>query len=358
MNPLDEQAPLSARMRLRPSGYPDPPPRLGAAGAGLGILVNANAKRGGRRVAAQLTRALPGASVRLTRRIEEIDEWLATLRDMRGVLAAGGDGTAQGLLTAIERRRQQGLPIWPVGAMPLGTGNAWAHALGAHKLDGCVRWLASNDGPLPTRRYTLLRCEGLVTFFAGSGWDAELLNDYRDQLKDSRGPLRNVNKTAYGYVSAMLTRTFPKALLAGRPRVLVECLSDEVYGLDAHGVPVRLEGPARGRVLYDGPTSSAGAATCPEFGFRFRAFPFAERFPGLINVRVYDQKPVRAVAHVPKLWGGVFPLEGMHDFFCTKARMTFSREVPLQIGGEAVGKRKTVELEACPALDAIDWRGL
>lgn len=355
---LGDNAPLSSRARLYPTGYPDPAPSSLAPGAGLGILVNANAKRGGRRVAAQLARVLPGASVRLTRRVEEIDEWLSTLGDMRGLLAAGGDGTAVGLLTALERRRAAGLRTWPVGALPLGTGNAWAHALGARKLASCVRWLAAHQGPLPTRKYTLLQSENTVTFFAGSGWDAQILNDYREQLRDSKGPIRNVNKTAYGYVTAMLSRTVPKALLGGRPRVLVESLGDVVYTLDENAVPVKLEGPNRGRVLYDGPASSAGAATCPEFGFRFRAYPFAERFPGLMNVRVYDQKPLRAVAHIPKLWGGVFPLEGMRDFFCDHVRMTFSRPVPLQIGGEAVGMRSVAEFRVVPEIDVIDWRGL
>ena len=354
----EESAPLSTRARLYPSGWPDPAPSISAPGAGLGILVNANAKRGGRRVAAQLARLLPGASVRLTRRVEEIDEWLATLKDMRALLSAGGDGTAVGLLTALQRRRDAGEPIWPVGALPLGTGNAWAHALGARKLDACVRWLAAHEGPVPTRRYTLFRCDSSVTFFAGSGWDAEILNDYREQLRDSKGPIRNVNKTAYGYVSAMLSRTVPKALLSKPPRVLIECLGDVAYALDASGVPQKLEGPARGRILYDGPCSSAGAATCPEFGFRFRAYPFAERFPGLMNVRVYDQKPLRAVAHIPKLWSGVFPLEGMTDFFVDHVRMTFSRPVPLQIGGEAVGRRQTAEFQVVEQIDAVDWRGI
>lgn len=356
--PAHDAAPLSTRARLRPSGFPDPAPSLYAPGSGLGILVNANAKRGGRRVAAQLARVLPGAAVRLTRRVEEIDEWLATLPPMRGILAAGGDGTAVGLLTVLERRRREGQPTYPVGALPLGTGNAWAHALGARKLASCVRWLAAHEGPLPTRKYTLFRCQDTVTFFAGSGWDAQILNDYREQLRDSKGPIRNVNKTAYGYVTAMLTRTVPKALIGGRPRVLVECLGDVAYGLDANGVPVRLEGPARGRVLYDGPASSAGAATCPEFGFRFRAYPFAERFPGLMNIRIYDQRPLRAVTHIGRLWSGVYPLEGMHDFFCDHVRMTFSRPVPLQIGGEAVGMRTTAEFRVVPEFDVIDWRGL
>ena len=39
--------------------------------------------------------------------------------------------------------------------------------------------------------------------------------------------------------------------------------------------------------------------------------------------------------------------------------MTFSRPVPLQIGGEAIGSRLTVEFKrADRRVDALDWRML
>src|SRR5258708_24362457 len=74
-----------------------------APGSGLAILVNANAKRGGRRVAVQIARALPGASVRLTKSTREIEAWLRMLPDPRAVLAAGGDGSAVALVNALAR---------------------------------------------------------------------------------------------------------------------------------------------------------------------------------------------------------------------------------------------------------------
>src|SRR5208282_1328691 len=99
-------------------------------GEGFGILVNANAKRGGRRVAAQIARALPGANVRLTRTPEEVDAWLRGLPSTtRAILPAGGDGTAVALVNALARVFE-GRPFPRVGILPLGTGNAWAHATG------------------------------------------------------------------------------------------------------------------------------------------------------------------------------------------------------------------------------------
>lgn len=328
-------------------------------GSGLFIVVNANAKRGGRRIAVQVARALPGASVRLTKSIQEVEGWLRTVLSSpsppRAILTAGGDGSAITLLSALDRVVPKGQPFPTVGVLPLGTGNAWAHALGARKLDGCVRALAGHSGPLPTRRYALLEVDGTLTFFAGCGWDAQVLDDYRLQVEQS--PSNRIAKSVWGYVTAMLTRTLPKTILNGRPHVIVENLSDEVYVIDADRKLRKLEGAKRGTILYEGMASCAGAATCPEFGYGFRAYPFAERLLGALNVRIYDQKALSAVIDIPKLWRGEHPLEGMQDWFTTEVRMTFSRPVPLQIGGEAIGSRQTVEFKKSDReVDAIDWR--
>lgn len=332
-----------------------------STGKGLYIVVNANAKRGGRRVAVQIARALPGASVRLTRSLEEVEGWLRSIlgsgEPPRCIFSAGGDGSAVALLNALDRVVPRAALFPPVGALPLGTGNAWAHALGARKLDACVRALARHQGRLPTRRYALFRCDGVLTFFGGCGWDAQILDDYRQQVEQS--PSSRVAKSALGYLTAMSLRTVPKTLLHGRPHVIVENLGDEVYVIDGARRLRRLDGARRGTILYDGMMSVAGAATCPEFGYGFRAYPFADRLLDWLNVRVYDQRALSAVADIPKLWRGQHPLRGMHDWFASEVRMTFSRPVPLQIGGEAIGSRLTVELErSSRRVDALDWRML
>jgi len=330
-----------------------PPPPIDA-GKGLHIVVNANAKRGGRRIAVQIARALPGANVRLTRSIQEIEGWLRTIKDPRCILSAGGDGSAVALLNALDRVVPKGEAFPPIGALPLGTGNAWAHALGARKLDKCIRALARHEGPVPTKRYGLLTCDGTLTFFAGCGWDAQVLDDYRLQLEASPNA---VAKSVWGYLTAMLLRTAPKNILYGRPHVIIENLGGDVYAMTPERKLVRLADVARGAILYEGIASVAGAATCPEFGYGFRAYPHAERLLGFMNVRVYDRKANGAILDIPKLWKGQHPLRGMTDWFATEVRMTFSRPMPLQIGGEAIGSRLTVEYKTSERqVDALDWR--
>ena len=330
---------------------------MSVSGTGLGILVNANAKRGGRRVAVQIARALPGASVRLTRTIAEIESWLPSLKSPRCVLAAGGDGTAVALVNALDRVLPRHEPFPTVGVIPLGTGNAWAHATGAHKLDAALRMLMNSQGTMPTRRFGLVDCEGKLTHFAGIGWDAQVLDDYKAQVEASKGPGRPLAKSAWGYLTAMLFRTAPKTIFYGRPHVIIENLGDEVYTITADRKLLKLNGVGHGSVLYDGLASVAGAATCPEFGYGFRAYPFAERFLGYINVRIYDRPTVAAIKDIPKLWRGQHPLRGMHDWFATAVRMTVSRPMPLQIGGDAVGLRQTIEYRASPRqVEMLDWR--
>lgn len=334
------------------SFYPSATP-----GQGLHIVVNANAKRGGRRVAAQLRRALPGASVRLTRSIEELEGWLRTIENPRCIFSAGGDGSAVALLNALDRVVPKGQAFPPIGALPLGTGNAWAHALGARKLDKCIKALARHDGPVPTKRYGLLTCDGVLTFFAGCGWDAQILDDYRRQMEAS--PSSAMAKSVWGYLTAMLFRTVPKNVVQGRPHVLIENLGGDVYQIDESRRLVKLPDVTRGAILYEGMASVAGAATCPEFGYGFRSYPHAERLLGFMNIRVYDRKAPAAVLDIPKLWKGQHPVRGMTDWFATEVRMTFSRPIPLQIGGEAIGTRLTVEYKTADrTVDALDWRML
>ena len=328
-----------------------------AAGSGLAVLVNANAKRGGRRVGVQIARALPGASVRLTKTTDEIASWLRALPEVRAVLAAGGDGTAVALVNALARVTPPDREMPIMGVLPLGTGNAWAHALGAPKLHACLEVLAESRGPLPFRRYGLIDAEGTLAHFAGSGWDAMILDDYTKQVAASRGPSRRLTKSVYGYVSATLFRTVPKVALFGNPRVTIENLGPEVFVPDAEGNPVLLEGAGPGTVLYDAPAGITAVGTSTEFGYRFKAFPYAERLPGFISVRAYSRSALGAVASIPKLWRGEPGIDGMHDWFATHVRMTFSREVPVQVGGDAWGMRRTIEYRAAERdVRVVHWR--
>jgi diacylglycerol kinase family enzyme len=112
-------------------------------------------------------------------------------------------------------------------------------------------------------------------------------------------------------------------------------------------------------VLYEGPINVGGAATTQEWGFGFRAFPFAQHAPGRLSVRCYGAHVLTAARDMRKLWRGAHPIPGMHDFFVTRCRFEFERPVPFQIGGDLAGERTAVELAlADTAVKFLDWSRL
>jgi diacylglycerol kinase family enzyme len=277
----------------------------------------------------------------------------------RAVFAAGGDGTAVAMVNALSRVTPDEEPFPVLGVLPLGTGNGWAHALGGPKLHRCLELLARTPGNLPTRRCNLVDVQGTLAHFAGCGWDAMILEDYRQQLAASMGPGRHLSKSVYGYVSAAFLRTAPKVMILGSPHVVIENLGDEVFAIDHDGSPRRLKGAGPGTVLYEGQAGVASAGTCVEFGYRFKAFPFAERMPGFVSVRAYRRGALGAITAIPLLWKGAHPLGGMHDWLATHVRMRFSRAVALQIGGDPHGLHRTVEFRAADReVRMVDWRRL
>jgi diacylglycerol kinase family enzyme len=223
-----------------------------------------------------------------------------------------------------------------------------------------VKRLPQLKWPLPTSRFDLVEVEGSLCPFAGFGWDARILNDYQRNL-DRRSSqifgsrvLTRLQKGLGGYLYALFRYTVPSELLElrnGQPEVKVDRLSGESLNI-VDGEPV----PYAETVLYQGPMSVAAAATCPEYGYGIRAFPYAGKVPGFINLRIYDRPVMDALRHSRQLWTGL-PLPGMHDFFVKRARVTFSRPLPFQVSGDAHGVRKAVEFAVADRpVQVVNWR--
>ena len=65
---------------------------------------------------------------------------------------------------------------------------------------------------------------------------------------------------------------------------------------------------------------------------------------------------VDAVLNAPKLWRGV-DVPGMHDWLATEVRMSFSRPMPFQIGGDAMGEGSEIVFRAArERVRVVDWR--
>jgi diacylglycerol kinase family enzyme len=100
---------------------------------------------------------------------------------------------------------------------------------------------------------------------------------------------------------------------------------------------------AHGELLYAGACMLAAASTVPYYGLGLRAFPFADRAPGMMQLRVATQIGVPTMLlNLGKIWSGDFAHEGLLDFHAERVALKFERPMPLQIGGDAEGWRDEV----------------
>ena len=326
----------------------------------IAVLVNLRARRGTEGVGGLVERFLPRARVALTRSLEEARAWISdTLRPNPPslLLAGGGDGTITGLLNEL---RLAGVALPAIGVLPLGTGNAWARVTGAPRAAVALKQIAAVGERLPPLRpFSLVRVEGRVAPFAGTGWDAEMIQDFKSQLS-SAGPLASTQAGLRGYLGAMFTRTVPRHLFGeGNPQVSVYNMGDTALTVDSRGSVQPVIHGDKGALLYRGPAGVAGAATTPEWGFGFKAFPFAQAVPHRLSVRVYGATVMEATRNMFKLWRGEHPMPRMHDWFVQRVRMEFDREVPFQMGGDVLGMRRTLDFDlAEESVQLVDWRQL
>lgn len=326
----------------------------------VAILVNMRSRHGSEALGARIRAIYPEARVAVTRSLEDARTWirdeLSALRpDL--LLSGGGDGTAVALLNEL---RDQRLSVPAFGLLPLGTGNGWARATGDVGTRAALRGLAAlrHIGTPPLRRFNLVETEGRLTPFAGVGWDADIVADFKRSQADVSPLFARLGPTA-GYLRSMFTITIPRYLRAERPRMRVINLGPAALRADAQGRAVAVPNGGTGAVLYDGPLGVCGAGTTEELGLGFRGFPFAHLVPGRMCLRVYSPTAWGATIRMPRLWRGEHPLPDDHHFFVSRCRLEFDRAVPFEIGGDVAGERTQIEFElAADEVPLVDWRRL
>jgi hypothetical protein len=320
-------------------------------------------------VARTCRRKLPGARVIASRTLDEAVGFARALGDAppQLLVSAGGDGTAVALINALRAQPRSAL-LRPgessqaaLGCLPLGTGNGWARVTRAPRWRKALERLGALErDAIPIWRFDLVEVDGTIAPFAGTGWDAELIDDFHAQRNGVGVLPRTARNGVAGYLHGMFTRTIPRHLF--RPaHVEVELTNtgEDALTVDDNGRPVPLPGGGHGALLYRGPVSVCAAGTSPEWGFGFRAFPFAGLVPRRFCMRVYAGSVVEATLRMGSLWRGAHPLARMHTWLLTRCHARFSRPVPFQVGGDRVGHKS--EVEYCLAreqVNLLDWARL
>ena len=339
----------------------------------VAVLLNANAKSVSEGLRRELENFVPPEDLFYSRCFDDARN-IARCVLQRGystALTGGGDGTfvayvnclfeeamAPSFAASSAALKVSALPahlirLPRVGALKLGTGNAVANFSGAsaRRIGVVEDILRARSGEVSIARpLHLLSHDGKRAPFAGLGIDARVLNDYFS-IKDTIGC------GAFGYFCSVVGKTLPSYLVqSGAPRVEVINLGGPAWRLgrdgEPEGAPIR-----QGEVLFRGRCKIAAAATVPNYGFGFQAFPHALRAPGRFQLRLTALSVPRILANLRKLWRGGPAPDGVFDFRCDKVLIRFDREMPLQVGGDAEGYRREVVFEMAERpLDLLDFR--
>jgi diacylglycerol kinase family enzyme len=329
------------------------------SGDGIAVLLNANARAVRRSTVDTIREVLPGAQTFLSRSRDDAQHHVDRIVE-RGyglVLCGGGDGSVVTLLNLLRQR----VPSFPrLGLLRLGTGNAWATAMGARGLRWTLGHLRHADpARLPIDRFDLVEVEGMVTHFAGAGWDARVVNDFNDLM---RGVGLKAGKSVLAYLTALFSKTVPAAaledFLKGDVEVQMRLLSGPCIRITSEDgeVPMQVE---PGTVLHQGSVSVLGCATTEHYGFGFKAFPHARRRPGMMHFRSISMPLAQALVSIPQLWRGTLTGEPLVDYLVQDIEMEFSRPLDFQVGGDAMGKRQRVRMRlADEGVEVVDFRRL
>jgi len=341
----------------------------------VAALFNGRAKRVNAKAIRALEKALPDALILVSEDLEQARRQAALIVEAKPylLLSGGGDGAAVKLLN-LWREESGGAAFPRIGVFMLGTGNAWARVSGAGSYWKQVEELPALPKELPATEFDLVEVENTLCHFSGVGWDAKVLNDYLRNLDRRSSQLVGSKIASWfhrgvtGYLWATARLTVPEERKRykehGPFQVTIENLGPDAQIIDENGIarPVGAEVGASNR-LYEGPISMGALATTPEWGFGFKAFPYARMHRGYMQLRLYDRKVLEAVRNSVNLWRGKMPrTAGLHDWLVSRIRLRFSHPMPFQIAGDGKGIRHELEFrvakEGAPIVDWNAARGL
>lgn len=313
------------------------------------FLLNANARAVSPRVARRLLDMVPEGDLFFSRSIEDAKSFLLTIlrRGYDRLFVGGGDGTIVFALNEIRRLcDEHGFAAPEMGVLKLGTGNAMAYLLGSQS-PVVDTWHLTQKGELSTIRVDMIEShDGVVTPFAGMGYDGEVLNDYMALKAAVKGPIgHHLVQTVWGYLGAMLTRTVPRHFNAKKETVKITSREDAIFMRATDDGDEEVVIPA-GTVLYDGPAAFLSVGTIPYFGYGFTMFPFARNKPGYFQLRVGAVPVPTILANLyPGVWKGTFRHPKMFDFLVKDVDIESSGELAYQVGGDAAGHAKTLRFK-------------
>lgn len=258
------------------------------------------------------------------------------------VFLGGGDGTVVTTLNLIRQHAAaEGTAMPTVGVLKLGTGNAMARALGALEPMVDVNHVLQK-GPSTSQAIDFVETDdGVLTPFAGMGYDGAVLNDYVWLKERAKGhPVgRALAETVGGYLGAMLMKTVPNELRAPPTTMRIRSSEDAFFMRATPNGDVEERIPA-GTTLFEGSAATACIGAIPFFGFGFTMFPFAMGKPGYAQLRVVGAPIPSILANLyPGVWKGSWRHPRLLDFMVKNVDIDADRPLPYEVGGDAAGEK-------------------
>jgi len=346
---------------IDPAATTDAPPDSSALDR-IAVVVNGRARQVTEDVVEVLDQIIQSGDLFVSRDLAEADRIARTIVERRypTVLTGGGDGTFVQMVTRIVREAEaRGQKPPRFGLLKLGTGNALAWVLGNEQTaskKAVVADLARLRTEGGSRALRLLAVEGALTPFAGLGIDAICLEHYgttKEWLARSR-LTRPLSTGPSAYLVSTLTRSLPEFLLRSHPRVRIVNEGAPAFRMGDGDKPEAEI--ATGALLYDGPSRLVAMSTIPYWGFGARIFPFADERDDLFSLRVCDVGSLEVAAHIRGIWRGSYRnRETVHDFLCERIAIHYDDPMPLQIGGDVVGRRTVVRAALAAPIQVVDF---
>ncbi|MCL2626160.1 MAG: hypothetical protein FWD46_05020 [Cystobacterineae bacterium] len=319
------------------------------------VLLNAHARNVGPQVLKLIEQTLPEAAVFLSYNLSEAQELARKILTVphAPVLLGGGDGTLMGFVEALLNvSKQLNKPLPELGLLRLGTGNAIARWAGqTHGGKKALLKTLQYMGKAGEKNYKPLN---LIEFgerlapFAGIGLDGRVLLDYmRFKERAALKPWKHLAIGMKGYVSSVALKTIPYYF--SHP-TRIQCRIENggakayrVYPDGSLGPPLE-----RGALLYEGRATMAAASTIPFYGYGMRMFPFAERLPHCMHLRIFNCSIPHILLNLRPLWKGTWFPQGVSDFVVEDVMLSCAEAVPCQVGGDAAGECNRIRLRVSP----------
>ena len=163
-----------------------------------------------------------------------------------------------------------------------------------------------------------------------------------------------------GYLNVSVTRAVPRNLKLPRVEVSIETRAKRRFGVDARGLPFEIR-TRRGRIqlaALSGPVSVCAVGTSDQWGFGFKALPFARavRAASTCDVR---GRTVAALSRVPLLWTGKHPLDACSPLATHQLRCALLAEGAVPDRRRLIGHRDKIRYGlAAEKVDVLDFHEL